>query len=411
MQKKVYAWDTDHWSLTSDFRFLYDGWNLIAVVDSQSSLLKSFAWGLDLSGSLQSAGGVGGLLRITDYALGASAFYCYDGNGNVMALVDAADGSVSARYEYGPFGELIRATGPMAKANPFRFSTKYQDEETGWNYYGYRFLDSRMGWWLSRDPIQEAGGHNLYIFCGNDGINFSDMFGLVWAVNRDGRPRAHARPNGGDTVADLAKLIGFDDKDYGAWLVPVGPTRMPASATEPIKGCAEFSIPNHIFIDIGAPKDIYDKLPDSLFAVHKALVLQAASRWRARGFEVDNIEPASSGTIEGHLRDADLYGYIFAGHGRGFGGIGDLNTPVFPDRYTHHGIAFMELYACWSLETFGARYSNQPFFRYNQWEWNVARRGWLIGYLDQVSNHPGFADYWANHRITVPGQNSNPRRR
>ena len=32
--------------------------------------------------------------------------------------------------EYGPFGEFIRATGPMAKANPFRFSTKYQDDET-----------------------------------------------------------------------------------------------------------------------------------------------------------------------------------------------------------------------------------------------------------------------------------------
>ena len=53
-------------------------------------------------------------------------FSAYDGNGNVMALVNAADGSVAARYEYGPFGELIRATGPMAKVNPFRFSTKYQ---------------------------------------------------------------------------------------------------------------------------------------------------------------------------------------------------------------------------------------------------------------------------------------------
>jgi hypothetical protein len=31
-----------------------------------------------------------------------------------------------AHYQYGPFGEVLRATGPMAKANPFRFSTKYQ---------------------------------------------------------------------------------------------------------------------------------------------------------------------------------------------------------------------------------------------------------------------------------------------
>ena len=35
----------------------------------------------------------------------------------------------------GPFGEVVRATGPMARANPFRFSTKYQDDETDLLYY------------------------------------------------------------------------------------------------------------------------------------------------------------------------------------------------------------------------------------------------------------------------------------
>ncbi|WCJ60946.1 hypothetical protein NXS98_07455 [Fontisphaera persica] len=36
----------------------------------------------------------------------------YDGNGNVMGYVRAADGVWVAQYEYGPFGELLRATGP-----------------------------------------------------------------------------------------------------------------------------------------------------------------------------------------------------------------------------------------------------------------------------------------------------------
>jgi RHS repeat-associated protein len=75
----------------------------------------------------------------------------------VMALVNAADGSVAARYEYGPFGELLRATGPVAKANPFRFSTKYQDEETGLVYYGYRYYDPSTGRWPNRDPLGEPG--------------------------------------------------------------------------------------------------------------------------------------------------------------------------------------------------------------------------------------------------------------
>jgi RHS repeat-associated protein len=58
---------------------------------------------------------------------------------------------------YGPFGELIRATGPMAKANPFRFSTKYQDDESDLLYYGYRYLNASTGRFLSRDPINEPG--------------------------------------------------------------------------------------------------------------------------------------------------------------------------------------------------------------------------------------------------------------
>jgi RHS repeat-associated protein len=55
----------------------------------------------------------------------------------------------------GPFGEPLRATGPMAKANPLRFSTKYQDAETDLLYYGYRYYNASIGRWLSRDPIAE----------------------------------------------------------------------------------------------------------------------------------------------------------------------------------------------------------------------------------------------------------------
>jgi RHS repeat-associated protein len=55
----------------------------------------------------------------------------------------------------------------MAKANPFRFSTKYQDDETGLLYYGYRYYDPGTGRWPNRDPIGQWGGDNLYGFVGN----------------------------------------------------------------------------------------------------------------------------------------------------------------------------------------------------------------------------------------------------
>ncbi|MBM3878363.1 MAG: RHS repeat-associated core domain-containing protein [Verrucomicrobia bacterium] len=85
-------------------------------------------------------------------------------NGNIAALVNAADGSTSARYEYGPFAEPVRVTGSLAKANPFRFSTKWTDNEAGPLYYGYRYYNPTTGRWLSRDPIEEEGGRSLYAF-------------------------------------------------------------------------------------------------------------------------------------------------------------------------------------------------------------------------------------------------------
>jgi len=78
----------------------------------------------------------------------------------------------------GPFGELLRATGPLARANPLRFSTKYQDDETELLYYGYRYYSATMGRWLSRDPMEESGDWNLYGFaCGNP-LSHCDPLGL-----------------------------------------------------------------------------------------------------------------------------------------------------------------------------------------------------------------------------------------
>jgi RHS repeat-associated protein len=180
-------------------RFLYDGWNLVAVLDGWNNRLYSFNWGLDLSGSTQGAGGVGGLISMTVYS-GTNAgtyFYCYDGNGNVVALLNAATGAITADYEYGPFRELIRATGPMAKVNPFMFSTKYYDWETGLSYYGYRYYNPSTGRWLSKDPMgEQQRAMNLYQFTANDCVNGIDILGLLAGVFK-ADDTAKLYPNGG----------------------------------------------------------------------------------------------------------------------------------------------------------------------------------------------------------------------
>jgi RHS repeat-associated protein len=182
IQKDVFAWNpsTLAYEFSSQARFVYDGWNLLAVLDTNNAPQLSFTWGTDLSGTIQGAGGVGGLLAVTVHSgENAGTYLCtYDGNGNVAALLNANDSSVAAIYEYGPFGEPLRATGPMARVNPFRFSTKYQDDETDLLYYGYRYYTASTGRWLSRDPAEEGiGGENLYGFCANNPQLFTDRDG------------------------------------------------------------------------------------------------------------------------------------------------------------------------------------------------------------------------------------------
>jgi RHS repeat-associated protein len=189
--------------------FLYDGWNLVATLNPQSSILASYVWGSDLSGSMQGAGGVGGLLEVINYGSGTN-FVAFDGNGNVAALVNAANGTLSANYDYGPFGELIRQTGPMATANPFRFSTKYDDDESDLLYYGYRYYKPSTGTWANRDPINEQGGVNLYNFVKSNPVSNEDDDGRLSLYGE----RLSNQPGFKDTCGEYAELwdISLDNQ-------------------------------------------------------------------------------------------------------------------------------------------------------------------------------------------------------
>jgi RHS repeat-associated protein len=65
----------------------------------------------------------------------------------------------------------------MAKPNPFRFSTKYQDDETDLLYYGYRYYSAGTGKWVGRDSREEGGGIGLFTFVQNSPISSVDPLG------------------------------------------------------------------------------------------------------------------------------------------------------------------------------------------------------------------------------------------
>jgi RHS repeat-associated protein len=197
--RKTYTWDAqaEDWILAAETVFVYDGWNVIAEFSPQVSSLipqRTYTWGLDLSQTLHGAGGVVGLLSITRHSTpDPSLFVAYDGNGNVVALADSSTGAVSAEYDYSPFGETLKATGPAAEGNPFRFSTKYLDElqvsglspQPSLYYYGYRYYAPGIGRWISRDPIGEAGGPGLHAFVAGAPCDRADPLGLAAAFPGD----------------------------------------------------------------------------------------------------------------------------------------------------------------------------------------------------------------------------------
>ena len=140
IRQTTWSWlvQSNLWMVTEDLRMVSDplvfGRNVLELNASNNALMRSYVWGLDLSGAMNSAGGVGGLLWATLHAASGAAagthFAVYDRNGNVVGLVSATTGTETACYEFGPFGEPIRVTGPAASLNLFRLSNKRTDNNS-----------------------------------------------------------------------------------------------------------------------------------------------------------------------------------------------------------------------------------------------------------------------------------------
>ncbi len=159
---------------TNTLRYTWSGWQPIAELDGSNRIVRTFTWGLDVSCSVGGAGGIGGLVGIrhggTNYNVRT------DGKGNVTEVRTSA-GTVVAAYTYAPFGGMLTSSGTYAQ--PFQWQTKMWHAKSGLGYWGLRWYDPVTGKWISRDGLGEAGGLNLYEYCGGDPIGFCDPYGLT----------------------------------------------------------------------------------------------------------------------------------------------------------------------------------------------------------------------------------------
>ena len=87
--RKEYSWLSSAWVQSTETRYVYDGNLVIQERDGNNVPTVTYTRGLDLSGSFEGAGGIGGLLARTDNGQlngsgpAAHAYYHADGNGNV----------------------------------------------------------------------------------------------------------------------------------------------------------------------------------------------------------------------------------------------------------------------------------------------------------------------------------------
>jgi RHS repeat-associated protein len=195
IEKKVWTYNAG-WSLTEHLKFIWggagdgpdDGWLLLLELDGASAdaVLRRYTWGLDVAGlagrmnSLAAAGGIGGLLAVQDAGASQDYVYFHDALGSVGQVLDlaapTAGAAMAAKYEYDPYGNQTGVAGGYDQ--PFRFSGKYHDAETGLGYWGYRYYNPVLGRWINRDPLEEAGGVNLYAYCANEPAAMYDALGL-----------------------------------------------------------------------------------------------------------------------------------------------------------------------------------------------------------------------------------------
>jgi len=102
-------------------------------------------------------------------------YYHADGLGSITGLSDAT-GTMVQQYSYDAFGNVV-ATGSVAQ--PFMFTGREYDSETGMYFYRARYYDPAVGRFVTKDPIGFGGGdYNLYGYVGNNPSRFMDPLGL-----------------------------------------------------------------------------------------------------------------------------------------------------------------------------------------------------------------------------------------
>jgi len=173
-------------------------------------------------------------------------FYTFDNLGNIRELINEA-GNVACGYEYDPYGRrtlygqqlswAYSIPGGLSGSGTFEsdlgFTGHYHHSPSGLTLAPYRAYDANFGRWLSRDPIEEEGGLNLYSYTFNNPVNWVDPLGLdVWYENTTAVNGWHRRVS----VTDPSSPTGKTGQSFGQNTGRTGEGSSAASGDNPAPG-------------------------------------------------------------------------------------------------------------------------------------------------------------------------------
>src|SRR4029077_8181132 len=169
--------------------YLYDGKNILEELDISGNVVARYSSRQETDQPL------------AELRAGTASYYQTDALGSVRSLSSSV-GAVADTYTYDSFGKLTASTGTLA--NPFQFTGRDFDAETGLFYYRARYYDQNAGRFISEDPLGTDGGPNSYRYLGtlqritliHRSIRTGEMLSVVskWTQRLPGSAKSGSEP-------------------------------------------------------------------------------------------------------------------------------------------------------------------------------------------------------------------------
>jgi RHS repeat-associated protein len=153
------------WRIASDpTNYLYDGADALEEADAGGTVLARFSQGQNIDEPL------------AEQRSATTSYYQVDGLGSITSL-SSTSATIADAYVYDALGDSSASTGSVT--NPFRYTGRESDSETGLYYYRARYYDPQTGRFISADPIRFAGGNDFYGYVWNDPVNYADPLACI----------------------------------------------------------------------------------------------------------------------------------------------------------------------------------------------------------------------------------------